>query len=78
MQDLKKQEIKKWVKTWQKAGLSLKEIKKNELRAADYYEKSYKFLDEMLQYACDNASPRPLSGLIEQQQFFIKFKETGQ
>ena len=69
MTDVKNQEIKKWVRSWQKAALSLKGLKKNELRAPDYYEKNRKMLDEMLQYACDNANVRSFSGLVEQQRF---------
>ncbi len=71
----KKQEIKKWVEAWQKAAISLKEIKKNELRSKDYYEKNRKILDEMLQYACDNSKPRLTSGLVEQQRFFMKLND---
>jgi len=74
MADVKNQEMKKWVSAWQKAALSLKGIKKNELRAPDYYEKNRKMLDEMLQYACDNVKVRSFSGLVEQQRFFMKFK----
>jgi hypothetical protein len=68
----KTQEMEKWVKTWQTANISLKEIKKKELRAPDYYEKNLKILDEMLQYACENAKVRLSSGLMEQQHFFMK------
>ena len=39
MGNLKKEEIKRWVDIWQKAGSSLEEIKFNELRSANYYKK---------------------------------------
>jgi hypothetical protein len=69
------QKIKKWISAWQKAAVSLKELKKKELRAPDYYEKNQKMLDEMLQYACENAKPRLHSGLAEQQRLFRKLKK---
>ncbi len=68
-------DIKKWIKAWHNASLSLKELKKNELRADDYYEKNRKMLDEMLQYACENSTPRSSSGLVEQQRLFMKLKD---
>jgi len=68
-------DIRKWIKAWRNASLSLRELKKNELRAGDYYEKNRKMLDEMLQYACENSTPRPSSGLVEQQRLFMKMKD---
>jgi hypothetical protein len=72
--DIRQQKIK-WVKTWQTAALSLENIKRNELRAYDYYEKNRILLDEMLQYACDNSKNRLSSGLVEQQRIFKKYME---
>ncbi|MEE4354902.1 MAG: hypothetical protein V2I97_00430 [Desulfococcaceae bacterium] len=69
--EIQQQKIK-WVKTWQTAALSLKNIKRNELQAFDYYEKNRILLDEMLQYACDNSKKRLFSGLVEQQRIFKK------
>ena len=74
MTDIQQQKIR-WVKTWQKAALSLKDIKKNELQALDYYEKNRILLDEMLQYAYDNRDVRLSSGLVEQQRLFMKMNE---
>ncbi|MCP4108998.1 MAG: hypothetical protein GY749_26280 [Desulfobacteraceae bacterium] len=72
--DIQQQKVK-WVKTWQTAALSLKNVKKNELRAHDYYEKNRIILDEMLQYACDNSKNRLFSGLVEQQRIFKKIND---
>jgi hypothetical protein len=69
------QEMKKWVKAWQTAAISLKELKKKELRSSDYYEKNKKILDEMLQYACQHSKTRLNSGLAEQQRLFRKLKK---
>ena len=69
--NIQQQKIK-WVKTWQTASLSLKNIKRIELQAYDYYEKNRILLDEMLQYACDNSKNRLFSGLVDQQRIFKK------
>ncbi len=71
MKDAPQQKIR-WVKTWRKAALSLRDIKKKELQAHDYYEKNRIVLDDMLQYACDNGKIRLFSGLVEQQRLFMK------
>ncbi len=70
----KKQEMKKWISTWQIASLALKKFKKNDLRSPDYYEKNRKTLEDMLQYACEHAKPRLKSGLTEQQRLFMKMR----
>ncbi len=75
MSEIKKHEIEKWVRTWQNASLSLINLKKNELRSHDYYERNRKVLDEMLQYACDRGRVRLYSGLVEQQRIFMKLQE---
>ncbi len=72
MEDINKEEIKKWVETWDKASIALLEIKKAELRADDYYEKNYKLLSEMFKYAFKHRKVRFTSGLIEQQRIFMK------
>lgn len=64
--------MKDWVDTWKKASVSLEEIKRRELQEPDYFEKNFHLLDEMLQYACDNATPRKSSGLVEMQRLFMK------
>jgi len=69
--EIQQQKIK-WVKTWQTAALWLKNIKRNELQAFDYYDKNRIILDEMLQYACDNSKKTLFSGLVEQQRIFKK------
>jgi hypothetical protein len=68
----KKNTIKKWIKTWEKAGPALDEIRIKELRSKDYYEKNLKTLNEMLKYAHEHRTPRLTSGLVEQQKLFMK------
>ncbi len=68
------QKMKKWISAWNAAAVSLKEIKKKELRAPEYYDRNRQILDDMLQYACQHAKPRLKSGLEEQQRLFMKMK----
>lgn len=76
MSDIKNQEMRKWVKMWQNTSLVLKNLKRDELRSNDYYEKNIKILDEMLQYACNRGRVRLSSGLVKQQRIFMKLRKT--
>lgn len=75
MRDLDKTTIKKWVDVWKKASSSLQEIKFNELRFDNYYQKNQLLLNEMLWYAFTHRTVRLSSGLVEQQQIFMKFNK---
>ena len=70
---IKNKQTEKWVKTWQRAGAALDEIKRRELRAYNY-DKNRKIIDEMLQWAHDHRKIRLTSGLVDQQRFFMKIK----
>ncbi len=70
-----RQKQRKWANEWQTAAVSLKKLKKDELRADDYYEKNRRLLDEMLQYARDIGLKRRGSGLVEQQRIFKQIYE---
>ena len=67
--------IKKWIDVWKTASSALQEIKINELRSDDYYEKNKQFLNDMLQYAFEHRTVRLNSGLVEQQKFFMKLRK---
>ncbi|MBW1847786.1 MAG: hypothetical protein JRJ27_11710 [Deltaproteobacteria bacterium] len=71
-----KEMIRRWVKTWKRAGPALKEVKRRELREYDYL-KNRKVVDEMLQWAIDNQKVRLTSGLVEQQRLFMKMKRAN-
>lgn len=75
MKDSKRKEIKKWVETWEQAGIALDKVKLNELRARDYYSQHQVLLNDMLQYAFEHRQLRLSSGLIEQQKIFMKLKK---
>lgn len=70
---VKNKQTQKWVKTWQRTGVALDEIKRRELLAYEY-DKKRKIIDEMLQWAQDHRKSRLTSGLVEQQRFFMKIK----
>jgi hypothetical protein len=73
MEDLKIEETKKWIQTWQIAGNSLEDIRIKELRDPDYYSRNLPLLNEMLKYAFNHRIDKLSSGLIKQQQIFMKY-----
>ena len=75
MEDIEKREIKKWIEIWRQAGNSLEEIKIKELRSPDYYSKNLTLLNEMLKYAFNHRIVKISSGLIKQQQIFMKWRQ---
>jgi hypothetical protein len=62
---------RQWVDTWQKAGLRLEAVHREELRAFRY-EEHMKEVDDLLEIACRYAQERTTSGLVEQQRIFQK------
>jgi len=68
-----KEQALKWIQTWDKAGLSLKKIKKSELREENYYPRNQKLLNDMLHYAFEHREIRLTSGLVEMQKYFKKY-----
>lgn len=64
--------MKKWIRAWETAGASLREIQIRSLRDPDYYRKNQMLLNEMLCYAFENRITRKTSGLIEMQKIFLK------
>jgi len=75
MTESERKTIKKWIDIWQETGKALQEIKIQELRSDDYYEKNKQLLNEMLQYAYEHRTVRLTSGLVEQQRYFMKLRE---
>ncbi len=65
-------EAKKWVEIWQHAGNALEDIRLQELRAPDYYSRNMHLLNEMLAYAFEHRVVKLSSGLVQQQQIFMK------
>lgn len=70
-----KENIKKWIETWQRAARALESVKLKELRSPDYYRRNLKLLNEMLKYAFMHLTVRETSGLVEQQKLFMKYHQ---
>lgn len=62
---------KRWVETWKLAGADLERIRRNELRALDTY-RAIEMLCGPADYTRPPRAPRPTSGLVEQQRWFMK------
>jgi len=61
----------RWVDTWQLAGKDLERIRRDELRALDSREAIEKLCGPA-DYTVPPRAPKPTSGLIEQQRWFVK------
>jgi len=78
MKNIERETIKKWINTWDIANTALQKVKSSELGVEDYYQKNLGLLNAMLCYAVKHGAVRLSSGLIEQQQFFMKFYRQNQ
>jgi hypothetical protein len=62
---------RRWVQTWEKAGPELEKVRRNELRALDA-GKAFSLLCGAADYHLPPRAPKPWSGLVEQQRWFMK------
>jgi hypothetical protein len=62
---------KKWVETWKLAAEDLERIRRKELRELDSYQ-AIALLCHSADYTKPPYSPKPWSGLVEQQDLFKK------
>jgi hypothetical protein len=62
---------RKWVAAWQSAGPELERIRCEELRALDV-QKAISLLCGDFDYTVPPRAPKPTSGLVEQQRWFMK------
>lgn len=62
-------QARRWADTWKRAGDALERIRRRELRTLDTYHAI-----ALLCGTADRpvAAPRPASGLVEQQRWFVK------
>jgi len=65
--------IRKWVLCWQRAGVALDRLQNHELSTLSISETIESLSDAFESARLHNPKPAT-SGLIEQQQFFMKFK----
>ena len=71
-----KEQMRLWVETWRRVGPELERIKRAELRALSEEDGARRTISVMEARADDrwiNSKRRKLSGLIEQQRFFMRF-----
>ena len=66
--------IKTWVDTWKRAGVALTEIKRQQLASLDYGNDRV-LIDDMLQWAYEHRKVRLTSGLVAQQQIFMRIAQ---
>jgi hypothetical protein len=62
---------KRWVETWKLAGQDLERIRRQELRQLDTY-RAIEQLCGLGDYTRPPRAPKPTSGLVEQQRWFMK------
>lgn len=66
-------DIKRWVDNWKRVGPILEKIEADALREND--AKSLDSFIPILNWVCERAIPRPTSGLVEQQRWFMKIRQ---
>ena len=62
---------KKWAETWKLAAVDLERIKRKEIRELDTH-KTIQLLLKSADYTQPPYAPKPWSGLVEQQRWFMK------
>lgn len=62
---------KRWVRIWMRAGPELERLRREELRRLDP-ERSMEHLCGPADYTVPPRAPKPTSGLVEQQWWFMK------
>jgi hypothetical protein len=74
MSEQEKAQTRAWMKTWQKAGPVLEEIRTAEIRATNTAD-AMEVLDGMFTHAVKTVPVRASSGLVEQQLIFRRAKK---
>jgi hypothetical protein len=62
---------RRWVETWQRAGEALEKLRRKELREIDG-KRAIERLCGPADYTIPPRAPKPTSGLVEQQRWFMK------
>jgi hypothetical protein len=65
---------KLWVAAWKKAGPELAALRRSELRKLDTYS-TIAMLCGPADYSVSPRAPKPISGLVEQQAWFQKYRQ---
>ena len=64
-------DARRWVRTWKQAGPRLEQLRREELRRLDP-QRAVALLCGEADYTVPPRAPRPTSGLVEQQRWFIE------
>jgi hypothetical protein len=67
---------KRWVETWQKAGIELERIRRQELRQLDTYQ-TIELLCRPADYTVLPRAPLPTSGMIDMQRLFMRARQNA-
>jgi hypothetical protein len=62
---------KRWVQTWKLAAVELERLRRKEIRELDTY-RAIALLCGTADYTRPPRAPKPYSGLVEQQRWFMK------
>jgi hypothetical protein len=62
---------RRWVQAWREAGAEMERLRRKELRSLDAY-RAIAALCGPADYRVAPRAPRPTSGLVEQQRWFMK------
>lgn len=73
MEKQEKEQMKQWIKTWEKAGKALEEVRKKEIRETNTQE-SIPAFDDVFKFTILNVKPKDTSGLVEMQSWFKRMK----
>ena len=64
---------RRWVQAWREAGAAMERLRREELRRLDLDpQRAIALLCGPADYRVPPRAPRPTSGLVEQQQWFMK------
>lgn len=74
MTEAERADMKRWVQTWVQAGPELQKVRDADIRAADTAS-MIECTIGLFRDAVKNFPPKPTSGLIEQQQWFMKMRQ---
>ena len=74
MTDEEKQMTLRWIECWRRAGPELERIREEEIRATDT-ARGIKAFSGLVPRALAQLPPKPESGLVEQQRWFVRFRE---
>ena len=68
-----REDLRRWVRTWEDAGPELEAIRRREIREADNLQ-VLAILEDAFNHSLRTLPPRPSSGMVEMQAWFRKLR----